>query len=81
MSKPCQSPSLSYFNKMAQGSVPTDGYSIVKKALENDLMTKADIAAYLGVQEKQVAKKAGSLTPIQVRGLCSHIIAQNGPAI
>ena len=72
MSNPTKSV-LTYFGKMARGEVPTDGELIVKRALNEDLMTKSGLARYFGVQEKQVTKISGNLRDRDVRKFCEHI--------
>lgn len=71
---------LTYFSKMANGSVPTDGAVIIRRAIDEDLMSKNNIAQYFGVQAKQVIKISGNLRDRDVRRFCSYIVEQNTPS-
>lgn len=71
---------LAQFNKMSEGRVPADGALIVRRAIDENLASKEDVAAYFGVQAKQVIKLAGNLNKREVQKFCSYIVEQNTPS-
>ncbi len=71
---------LSYFQKVAAGSVPADGEVMVKRAINEGLISRQDAASHFGVQAGQVIQKSKNLKPRDVKGFCSKILTRNSPA-